>query len=756
MPVSISAVPVIALVLLAALTALATYCRVARGARPHPFDYVWLLPAVAALVAVAVWHGSGLYADGDDPLALAALCAAALAEGVCALLRRPALDALDAVPEGDALARARREALRGAIALGVLLASTALAWVALELPWNSSILEIEPLYSAIEVGLVAVVLVLLYLVFQRRGAGIALGVGAFGILGVAQYFVAQFKDAAIMPGDLLALGTAAAVAGGYTYSVDHFVVLGLSCALVAVGACAFVAPSRPRTRGGVFGNVMGNLVAALLVGCLLWSGVTIDYGDAYGMSVDYWASLSYFRAHGFLPSFVRVAQDLPIERPEGYSDEAAAALEASYAATYDATVGASAQRQAAAQQFDELRPSVICIMDESFDDLSFMNGLGVGYEGPAFYHNWPDTILSGSLAVSVQGGGTCNTEFEFFTGSALAYVGSGKYPYTIYNLAEAPSLPRQFSEMGYRTTAIHPESGTNWNRRTVYQALGFDEFVDIEGFEGAERFHSGVSDGATFDKILEVLQSSDDPQFIFGLTMQNHGSYSQYNIPADHLRGYAPEGLSAEAAAELNEYLACVDATDRDLESFVSELAALDRPVVLVFFGDHQPYITPELASLLYPDADDLTRGMMTFQATYTVWANYPIATGADAAAGGEAAVDGTAGEQDAAVDGTVAGDAAAGGATADGATADGATQGVRDNTGASYLAAMTLNAIGAPLTGFQKAQIVAREEIPAINILGVRLADGSVISHDEASATYQAYDDLAQITYLEFARKVE
>lgn len=728
MPVSISSVPLVALALLAALTALATHSRLSRGARLHPFDYAWLLPAAAALVVTAVWCKGGLYVDGDDPLAVAILCTAALVEGVCALLRRPALDALDAAPGEDARSRARREALRGAIAVGALLASTVLAWVALELPWNPSVLAIEPTFSAIEIALVMAVLVLLYLVFQRRGAGIAVGVGAFGLLGVAQYFVAQFKDAAIMPGDLLALGTAAAVAGGYTYSVDHFVALGLSCALVAMGTCAFVAPSRPRTRRGLLGNVAGNVCAALVVGCLLWSGVTLDYGDAFGMSVDYWASLAYFRAHGLLPSFVRVAQDLPIARPEGYSDEGAEALEADYAAVYDETVGASARRQAAQRQFEELRPSVICIMDESFDDLSFMDGLGVGYEGPEFYHDWPDTVLRGSLAVSVQGGGTCNTEFEFFTGSALAYVGSGKYPYTIYSLAEAPSLPRQFAEMGYETTAIHPESGNNWNRRTVYQALGFDEFIDIEGFEGAERFHSGVSDGATFDKILEVLQESDEPQFIFGLTMQNHGSYSQGNIPADQLRGYAPEGLGAEAAVELNEYLACADATGRDLGRLVSELVALDRPVVLVFFGDHQPYITPELASLLYPDADNLTRGLMTFRATYAVWANYPIATGAD---------DGAATQDDAAGD-------------------QGTAQGVWDDTSASFLGAMALDAIGAPLTDFQKAQIVARADIPAINILGTRLADGTWIAHDQTDAMPQAYDDLAQITYLEFARKVE
>ena len=81
--------------------------------------------------------------------------------------------------------------------------------------------------------------------------------------------------------------------------------------------------------------------------------------------------------------------------------------------------------------------------------------------------------------------------------------------------------------------------------------------------------------------------------------------------------------------------------------------------------------------------------------------------------------------------------------------------QGVWDNTSTAYLAAMTLDAIGAPLTDFQKAQLAARAEIPAVSLVGTRLADGTWLENDSRRMA-DAYDDLSQITYLEFATKVE
>lgn len=723
-------IPLAALAAVVAAAALVVRRDLARGRRPRPADLAWLAPAVVALVACAAVVGLGLFEREGDGLTLVALSLAALLEAACALLRRPLLDALERLGGRGGRWRAAAELLRAGIAAGALALSCALGWLALELPWNGHILDMEPLYPSLEVAMILGALVLLYFLFQRRGAGMAVGVGALSLVGIAQFFVARFKDAAIMPNDLLALGTAAEVSGGYVYSVDHLVLLGVSCALVAMAACALVAPSRCATREQLGVNALGNVIAALAAASCLWGLVTTDLGEAFGLQVSYWDSLQSYEGHGFLPSFVRVAQDLPIDRPEGYDERDAADLERAYADEYDDGRGSTLPRAAAEAQFERELPSIVCVMDETFSDLSIYDGLGVGYQGPEFYRSLVSdagTLSQGSLAVSVLGGGTCNTEFEFLTGVSLAYVGNGKYPFMLYDMSEAPSLPAQLAELGYATTAIHPNSPTNWNRQSVYDALGFDEFLSFEDFKtgtgdeefaGVDFYHGAISDGATFDKVLELLRSSDEPQFIFDVTMQNHSGYLQSNVPLEDLPGYEPEGLDAETTAELGEYLACITASDRDLAAFVEELRQLDRPVILLYFGDHQPGFSPELADALMPDASEQDKLRLIYSTTYTIWANYDVA-----------------------------GSAVGGVET--------------DSAGPAQLAAMLLDAAGAPLTDYQKAQMVAREDVPAASLIGTELATGAWIALDDDGEgddirLPQAYADMRTISYLEFGSKQE
>ena len=515
------------------------------------------------------------------------------------------------------------------------------------------------------------------------------------------------KGAAILPTDLLVLGTAAAVSGGYVYAVKAHVLLAISCWLLCVAVSslmvAFPAVRADARRRAVLGNLGAGLACALAVAL----GVVLPSYEGLGVEISYWDTAWTYRIHGFLPSFIAITQDLAIEVPEGYSDESAAELEASYVAAYDETRGASESRVAAEEQFSELQPSVVYVVNETFADLNSLGDEPWGYAGPERYNSRDDTLLRGALSVSITGGGTANSEFEVLTGVSLAYVGEGKYPFSLYDLSLGPSVIRQFKDLGYETTAMHPNIPNNYNRLTAYEGLGFDTYLSIEDFEGAEWFHSGVSDAATYEKVLEVLESSDQPQFIFDLTMQNHSSYDQNNL--GDVPQYSIDGLDEDENAQLSEYIACIEESDRALEEFLAELEGLDRPVVVIFFGDHQPKLSKDLCDALYgTDEDALARNQRLYYTTYSVWANYNVA-----------------------------------GSGQDGESA---------STSISYLAAEALEAIGAPLSDFQKAQLVASEEIPLLSLAGAQLADGTWVTTDDGAALPAAYDDMAQITYLEFA----
>ena len=702
----LAALPLVTLALLALGAALYVRRRRARGARPSARTLCWLAVPAAASALAAAWCALGLYEGG--PTELAALSASSLAAGAAALARGRFAAWVDA--------RARRAPgsaapTRALVAVVALLACVVLGFLAMEFPYNEGALSIALNYAAIEMALILGALLLLFFLFQRRGAGLALGVALCWVIGLAQYFVARFKASAILPNDLFVLQTAAAVSGSYVYSVSGTVLLGLSCVMLASAASALVFAAREQSSEGAARRSLVNLACALASLLALVAGVTVpSYFDDLGVGMEYWYSLDYYERQGFLTTFVAVAQDLPIDRPEGYSDDAARATELELAAAYDAGEGSSERSRAAAEQFEEVRPTVICIMNETFADLSVLDGQSWGYDGPSRVKAMDDTLMGGDLAVSVLGGGTCNSEFEFLTGVPLAYVGDGKYPYSLYDLSDAPSLAKQFSELGYATTAMHPNYASNWNRNRVYEALGFDRFLSIDDFQGAETFHSGVSDEETYDKILELLEEDEGPQFIFDVTMQNHSAYDQENI--GEVPEYSVDGLSSYDNDRLSEYLACIEESDRALAEFVDELRELDRPVVLVFFGDHQPALSSIINDALYPAEDALEHSLRIHETTYLVWANYDVA-GNDQA-------------------------------------------GEKNDTSVCYLGALLAEAIGAPLTDYQKAELAVREELPALSLVGTRLADGSWVAADRLEEMPEAYDDLAHMSYLEFASTLQ
>lgn len=698
------AMPLVTLALLAVGAALYVARRRSRGARPSARTLGWLAVPAATLALVAAWCALGLYEGGAPELG--ALCTSALVAGGAALLRGRASVWVDHLaarsPEAAPLVRVL-------LALVALLLCVVLGYLAMELPYNPQALSIALNYAAIQMSLILGALLVLFFLFQRHGAGLALGVGVCWAIGLAQFFVARFKASAILPNDLFVLQTAAAVSANYVYAVDGAVLLGLSCVMLASAASSLVAAARAETSTSLVRRTLVNLACALVALTGLWAGVTLpSYFDDLGVGMEYWYSLDYYKRQGLLTTFVAVAQDLSIDVPEGYEDDAAQRTEDAYAARYDETLGATPERAAAEAQFAETRPTVICIMNETFADLSVLGGQTWGYEGPSRYRSLEGTVSSGSLAVSVIGGGTCNSEFEFLTGVPLSYVGDGKYPYSLYDLSEAPSLARQFSELGYATHALHPNYATNWNRDRVYEALGFDEFLSIEDFEGAERFHSGVSDAATYDKVLELLEADDAPQFIFDVTMQNHSAYDQENI--GEVPQYEVEGVSSYDNGRLSEYLACIEESDRALAEFVEELEQLDRPVALLFFGDHQPALSSIVNDALFAGEDGLTHNLRTHETVYLMWANYDVA--------------------------------------------DAGVREVRD-TSVCYLGAALAETIGMPLTAFQRAELAVREELPALSLMGTQLASGAWVAYGEDDALPASYADLATMAYLEFGRTV-
>ena len=104
-------------------------------------------------------------------------------------------------------------------------------------------------------------------------------------------------------------------------------------------------------------------------------------------------------------------------------------------------------------------PNIIVVMNESFSDLSVLGDFKTNEDYLPFLHSLQqgaENTVTGMLNVSVCGGNTADTEYEFLTGNTMAFLPQGSIPYQQYITKELPALPAYLASLGYETVATHP------------------------------------------------------------------------------------------------------------------------------------------------------------------------------------------------------------------------------------------------------------------------------------------------------------
>ncbi len=235
-------------------------------------------------------------------------------------------------------------------------------------------------------------------------------------------------------------------------------------------------------------------------------------------------------------------------------------------------------------------PHLVAVQSESFFDPRPLFG-GIRSKVLAEFDRTRDeATLRGSLQVPAWGANTVRSEFAFLTGIDVSMLGVHRFnPYrAIADGWRVASLGSFMKRLGYRTICIHPYPASFYQRDRVYPRLGFDEFLDIRAFAGAERFGPYVADAAVADKVSALVQQSAAPLFVFVITMENHGPL--------HLERVEPgdvEALYSEPPPQwcddLTIYLRHLCNADRMILNLRQALEGCGRPASLCWFGDHVP-----------------------------------------------------------------------------------------------------------------------------------------------------------------------
>lgn len=185
----------------------------------------------------------------------------------------------------------------------------------------------------------------------------------------------------------------------------------------------------------------------------------------------------------------------------------------------------------------------------------------------------------GQLEVSGFGAYTMRTEYGVLFGRSEAALGFRRYNPFLTALGESSyALPARLGGAGWRSVFVHPHDMRFYGRDRIMPASGFAQLVGEDRF-AAPTAHEGryVTDAAVARQIVSLAAAAAGPALIYAVTIENHGPW-------------APD-TAAEEGDLLQSYLRLVRNGDAMLTTLLDELAALRRPALLVFFGDHRPSI---------------------------------------------------------------------------------------------------------------------------------------------------------------------
>ena len=251
-------------------------------------------------------------------------------------------------------------------------------------------------------------------------------------------------------------------------------------------------------------------------------------------------------------------------------------------------------------------PDIVVIQSESLFDPARMHGI-LSERWLPQYHALRRRGHSGELTVPTFAGGTIRTEFEVLTGAPLTSLGGVQYPWLELDQEHYPGLTSVLEANGYATTALHPNAAAFWNRDTVFPALGFERFLDASAFPSDRIVGLFTADAALTERVLAELSDDGPPQFLFAISMENHGPFDwRPNLDSKRLAALPmPDGLDEGSRHWLRNYLYLLDDADTELGRLAKVLAKRKRHTLLLFYGDHLPDLGPVYAELGFDDGRD-------------------------------------------------------------------------------------------------------------------------------------------------------
>ena len=388
--------------------------------------------------------------------------------------------------------------------------------------------------------------------------------------GVVNFIVLGFRVTPFAAIDFLMLVDVMSIIDIYLSKFEQILILLLI--IVALVGLVFLFKKTPKFEGSR--HVKRTMVICVLV----WIGISIftKLNVKHNIISDDFANLGMaYKDYGFAYCFTNSIIDNGIDKPENYSEEAMLEIKA--------------ELDQVTNEGTKKTPNIIFIQLESFFDPKDVEGLTLSEDPVPTFTRLKEEYPSGYFTVPALGAGTANTEFEVLTGMKSGFFGAGEYPYkTTVNEVPAETLCSILKREGYGAYAIHNNKSSFYDRKNVYNQMGFDAFISLEYMYGIERtYNNWAKDATLVDDIMKCLNDTEGQDFVYTISVQGHGRYPE---EMDEWEDYIQvEYVDEEKLPAFDYYVNQIYEMDLMIENLIEELDATGEEYVLVLYGDHLP-----------------------------------------------------------------------------------------------------------------------------------------------------------------------
>ncbi len=443
--------------------------------------------------------------------------------------------------------------------------------------------------------LIFITFLLAYLVKRRVFTRILLSVFWLG-LGITNGYMLLIRVTPFNAQDLKVAGDAVTLFDKYF--------TGFEGIMLAIGIVAVVIWLISMwKRGGQYTGKMHRIPALIaIVAAFGTVGLLTNLAIDKRVVSNYFGNIAFaYEDYGFPYCFSASVFNTGIEEPNGYSEETMNKITDN---------GAITESKTGRKEM----PNILFIQLESFFDPYEVEFFKTSQDPIPNFRKLSEQYSSGYFKVPSVGAGTANTEFEVLTGMSMRYFGPGEYPYkTILKKTQAESAATALKKFGYGAHALHNNGGNFYSRADVFNNIGFDSYTSKEFMNILQLTENGwAKDSVLTQHIKNAMDSTEQQDFVFGITVQGHGDYPEekkIENPRIRVTGIEDEGRTNAWEYYVNQLYE----TDQFIGDLIQMLKDRDEPTVLVLYGDHLPTMGLE--------AKDL-KGRYLYNTNYVIWDN--------------------------------------------------------------------------------------------------------------------------------------